>query len=166
SKTQGRASLPAAVQTGDVRQARPAGVGARAGVNQLRKSPKQWGGGPAGFGKRMASGMGTHVVKNSIQYGVAAARHEDLHYYRSNRKGVGPRLRHALVSTVVTRKTTNGKKTVAAARISGAMGSGVISTAWAPAAAGGVATGGISLGATAGANVAREFWPRKKHVRR
>lgn len=143
-----------------------AGVGARAGINQVRKSPKQWGGGPGGFGKRLASGMGTHVVKNSIQYGVAAARHEDLHYRRSTKKGFGPRMQHALLSTVVTRKTTNGKKTVAAGRISGAMGSGVISSAWAPAAAGGLATGGMSLGATAGANVAREFWPRKKHATR
>ena len=26
----------------------------------------------------------------------------------------------------------------------------------------GAATGGVTLGATAGANVAREFWPKKK----
>src|SRR5215813_12271680 len=118
------------------------GVGVRAGINHVRNSPKQFGGGPAGFGKRLASGMGTHVVKNSIQFAMAAARHEDLHYYRSNQKGFGPRMRHALVSTVVTRKTTTWKKTVAAGRISGAMGSGLISQAWAPAAAGGLATGG------------------------
>jgi hypothetical protein len=110
--------------------------------------------------------MGTHVLNNTIKYSVAAARHEDLHYYPSTQKGFGPRLRHALVSTVVTRKTTTGKKTVAAGRISGAMGSGLISQAWMPAASvgSGVATGGITLGASAGANVAREFWPRKKRA--
>ena len=147
-----------------------AGVGARAGINQARRSPKEWGDGVGGFGKRLASGMGTHVVDNTIKFGVAAARHEDLRYYPSTRRGFGPRMRHALVSTVVTRKTTTGKKTVAAGRISGAMGSGVISRAWLPASAGGVgagvATGGITLGAAAGANVAREFWPRKKRVTR
>jgi hypothetical protein len=140
-----------------------AGVGARAGLAQVRRSPKQWGGGGAGFGKRLGSAAGTHIIKNSIQYGVAGLRHEDLHYHRSNKKQFGPRLKHALVSTVVTRKTTTGKKTVAAGRISGAMGSGAIASTWAPAAAGGAATGGISLGATATTNVAREFWPRKKH---
>jgi hypothetical protein len=112
--------------------------------------------------------MATHVVKNTIQFGVAAARHEDLQYHPSNETGFRPRLRHALVSTVVTRKTTTGQKTVAAGRISGAMGSGLISRAWQPAAArtigGGLASGGIMLGADAGANVAREFWPRKKHA--
>jgi hypothetical protein len=142
-----------------------AGAGVRAGINQARNSPKEWGSGPAGFGKRLASGMGTHVVNNTIRFGVAAARHEDLHYYRSHEKGFGPRMRHALVSTVVTRKTTTGHRTVAAGRISGAMGSGLISRAWQPAAArtigGGLASGGITLGASAGANVAREFWPRK-----
>ena len=145
-----------------------AGVGARAGINQLRRSPKEWGGGAGGFGKRLASGMGTHVVNNTIKFGVAAARHEDLHYYRSNQKGFGPRMRHALISTVVTRKTTTGKRTVAGGRISGAIGSGLISRAWQPAATrtvgGGLASGGITLGASAGANVAREFWPRKKRT--
>ena len=143
-----------------------AGVGVRAGINQARNSPRQWGSGPGGLGKRLASGMATHVVNNTIKFGVAAARHEDLHYCRSQDKRFGPRLRHALVSTVVTRKTTSGRKTVAAGRISGAMGSGLISRAWQPVAmrtvGGGLASGGVTLGASAGANVAREFWPRKQ----
>ena len=130
---------------------------------ELVKASGLRGRGGAGFGKRLGSAAGTHIIKNSIQYGVAGLRHEDLHYHRSSKKQFGPRLKHALVSTVVDRKTTTGKKTVAAGRISGAMGSGAIASTWAPAAAGGAATGGISLGATATTNVAREFWPRKKH---
>jgi len=106
------------------------------------------------FGQHLATGFEGHVVKNTVEYGVASIRHEDLHYHRSTKKGVGPRLRHALVSTVVTRKTTTGKKTAATGRISGAAAAGAV--------AGGAATGGISLGADAGLNVAREFWPRKK----
>ncbi len=143
-------------------------VGAHAALGEALDRPKQWGRGPAGFGKRLASGMATHVVKNSIQFGVAAARHEDLRYYPSTDRRFGPRLRHALVSTVVTRKTTTGRKTVASGRISGALGAGLISRAWQPAAvrtvAGGFASGGILLGGDAAMNVAREFWPRKKHA--
>jgi hypothetical protein len=120
------------------------GVGARAAIGRR-----------GSVGSRLATGMAGHVVNNTIKFGVGAARHEDLHYHRSNRKGFGPRMRHALVSTVVTRKTTTGKKTVAAGNISGAMGSGMLLGS-------GAATGGITLGASAGANVAREFWPRKK----
>jgi len=126
-----------------------AGVGARAGL------AKAWHGGS--FGRHLARGMTGHVVNNSIKFPVAAGRHEDLGYHRSRRRGVGGRLRHALVSTVVTRKTTTGKKTVAAGTISGAVGSAAV--------LGAPATGGITLGAAAAANVGREFWPQKKHRR-
>jgi hypothetical protein len=135
-----------------------------AAVRQLRNSPHEWGSGAAGFGKRVGSSFGTNLVKTSIELPIAAVRHEDLHYYRSDQKGFFPRLNHALISTVITRKTTTGKKTVASGRLSGAFGSGLVASAWQPAGfslAGGAATGGITMGAAAGVNVAREFWPRK-----
>jgi hypothetical protein len=109
--------------------------------------------GKGSFGQHLATGFEGHIVKNTVEYGVAGIRHEDLHYYRSTKKGFGPRMRHALVSTVVTRKTTTGRKTAATGKISGAAATGLI--------AGGAASGGIAIGADAGANVAREFWPRK-----
>ena len=34
--------------------------------------------------------LGTHAVKNTIQYGVAGLRHEDLRYHRSGKHGFGP----------------------------------------------------------------------------
>jgi hypothetical protein len=109
--------------------------------------------GKGSFGKHLATSFKGHVAKNTVEYSVAAVRHEDLHYHRSTKRGFGPRLKHALVSTVITRKTTNGRKTVAAGHLSGAAAAGAV--------AGGAATGGISIGATAGSNVAREFWPRR-----
>ena len=129
---------------------------------EIINSPHQWGRGASGFGKRVGSSFAINVIKNSIEYPIAAVRHEDLHYYRSETRGFFPRLRHALVSTVVARKTTGGK-TVASGRIAGSLGSGIVASSWAPAGfsvAGGAATGGISLGVAAGTNVAREFWPR------
>ncbi|HYL78237.1 MAG TPA: hypothetical protein VEU96_28740 [Bryobacteraceae bacterium] len=141
------------------------GVGGGAAIQQMRNSPHEWGGGVAGFGKRVASGFGTHVVKNTIEFGVASARHEELGYQRSGKRGFGPRLKYALVSTVVTRKTTTGKRTPAVGRMSGAFGSGLISRAWQPArlhtVGSGLATGGIMLGTDAGLHVAREFWPQR-----
>jgi hypothetical protein len=142
-------------------------AGAGAGVQQLRNSPHEWGEGIKGFGKRVGSGFAQHVVKNSIQYPVAAIRHEELGYRPSQKKGFGPRLKYALTSTVITHKTTTGKKTVAAGRISGAMGSGFISRAWQPARlhtfTSGAASGGVMLGVDAGSNVVREFWPKNNH---
>ena len=137
---------------------------AGAAIGQAHNSPHEWGGGIKGFGKRFGSAFGTHVVKNSIQYTVAAARHEELGYRPSGKHGVFPRLGYALESTVITHKTTNGRRTVATGEIAGAVGSGLISRAWQPASARSLAAGagsaGITLGADAGLNVVKEFWPR------
>ena len=48
------------------------GVGARAAIGRRGV-----------LADRLASGMGGHVVNNTIKFGVGAARHEDLHYHRS-----------------------------------------------------------------------------------
>jgi hypothetical protein len=140
---------------------------AGAGVGTLRNTPHQWGQGPAGFGKRLASGLGRHVVKTSIEAGVGAVHHEDLHYHRSNLKGTGPRLKYAVKSTFWVPRTNRPGHTAALGRVSGNMGAGMVSTLWTPAAGigAGAATGGIGLGADVGVNVAREFWPQRKHRR-
>jgi hypothetical protein len=139
---------------------------ARAAVNHLRRSPREWGTGPGGFAKRAVSALGQHVVKQSIQAGVAALHHENLRYRRSNLRGTWPRMKYAAKSTFVVPRTNRRGKTVALGRISGAMGAGMISRVWQPASAAGlgagVASGGISLGAGVGMNMAREFWPRKQ----
>ena len=135
-------------------------TGGRAVSGQVLDVPKGWGRGFAGFGKRVASGFAAHVVAVSIEYPIAAARHEDLLYHPSMKSGFGPRMEHALLSTVITDKTTTGKNTVAAGRITGAFGSGLISRLWQPAASKtvglGFASGGICLGADAALNVVQD----------
>src|SRR5262245_24225329 len=96
-----------------------AGVAARAGIAHLRNQPPQWGGGAAGYGKRLGAGFGTHAVKTTVEHAVAAPLHENLQYHRSTKSGVAPRLGHALTSTVVTRNTKTGKRVPAAGRLSG-----------------------------------------------
>ena len=147
------------------------GSASGAGVAHLRNSPHQWGRGVGGFAARFGSRLGQHVAKETIQFGVAAARHENLRYRRSNKRGTLPRMGYAVKHTFIVPKTNKrGKKTVALGRISGNMGAGMISQAWMPAASvgAGVASGGIGLGADVGVNMAREFWPRKhkRQVRR
>jgi hypothetical protein len=140
---------------------------ASAGINQLRNVPSEWGQGAAGYAKRFASSYGTHVVSSTIHYGVSTIRHEETGYRPSGLDGVGPRTLYALESTVITHKTDTGKPTVAAGEISGAVGSGLISRLWQPAAAKtlakGFASGGIILGVDAGSHVVREFWPEIRH---
>jgi hypothetical protein len=138
-------------------------VTAGAGINQLRGKPSKYGGGVAGFGKRLGAGFAGNAVNQTVKHGVAAKLHEDLHYQRSNKHGVAPRLGYALKSTVITRNTRTGKQTPAAGRIAGHAAAGAF-TQGVLAAGSGASTAGIGLAADAGSNVAREFIPpRKKH---
>lgn len=142
------------------------GAGANAAIGTIRNHPHEWGRGPLGTAARFGSSLGQHALKGGIELGVAAAHHENLHYQRSNKHGTLPRMGYALKSTFIVPKTNHpGKKTPALGRVAGNMGAGVISRAWQPASTAGLgaglATGGIGLGADVGANMAREFWPRK-----
>jgi hypothetical protein len=136
----------------------------------ILNSPHEWGRTGAGLGKRAASSFGRHLVKGTVQFGVASLRKEDLAYYRSDDTGFGRRLRHALVSVVVARKRTTGRPTMAAGRVSGVFTGGFVSRLWHPArlqtVSSGFTTSGISFGIDAASNVVREFWPEIRHPRR
>jgi hypothetical protein len=136
------------------------GVVVKAAVGQMLDHPRNYGGGIAGFGKRLGAGFATHTVKTTVEHIVAAPLHEDLHYHRSTTSGFGPRLAHALTSTVVTSNTRTGKQRPAVGRLSGHAAAGIVSQV-ALHAGSGVATAGYGLAADAGMNVAREFWPRR-----
>jgi hypothetical protein len=85
----------------------PRGVifaGISTAIQHARDVPAEWGSGLAGLGRRYASAVGQHLVNASVHFGVAKALHEDLKYYPSETPGVGPRVKHALVSTVWVRK--------------------------------------------------------------
>lgn len=150
----------------------PAGAasGAGAAIQEIRNSPHEWGRGIAGFGKRLGSAFGQHVIKNTIEFSVASVRHEEIGYRPSGKTGFRSRLKYALLSTVITHKTTTEQPTLAVGRISGSFGSGFISRLWMPASyhtvASGFATGGIMLGVDAGTHVVREFWPEIRHPHR
>ncbi len=110
----------------------------------------------------MGAGFATNAVSQTVEHGVAAKLHEDLHYHRSNKRGVAPRLGYALKSTVITRNTRTGKRTPAAGRLAGHAAAGAF-TQGVLAVGSGASTAGIGVAADAGANVVREFVPPRKH---
>jgi len=142
---------------------------ASSGLNQWRDSPPEWGQGMEGYGRRYASGMGHSTVNNSIRFGIGAALREDPRYFPSERKGVLPRMGHALASTFVTR-TDSGGRAFAVSRFAGAFGSAFIANTWHPAGADdtnhALKRAGITVAVGAGMNVVREFWPDVKRVLR
>ena len=141
-----------------------------AGIDQARGEPREWGGGMRGFGRRLGSAFGTHAVRTTIHFGVSKMLHEELDYRRSDKQGFRPRVTHALLATVITRKTTTGRQTLAVGEITGVIGGGLISRLWHPArfhtVGSGLSSAGVSFAAGAGMNVVREFWPEIRHPRR
>ncbi len=85
-----------------------AGAAFAGGLNQIYDTPPEWKQGAAGYSKRFASNFGIAAVATTTRYGLAEAFHEDTMYYRCECKGVLPRLRHAVTSTLTARRGQDG----------------------------------------------------------
>jgi hypothetical protein len=85
-----------------------AGAALAAGVNQMYDTPPEWKQGAAGYSKRFGSNFGIAAVTTTTRYGLAQAFHEDTVYYGCECKGVFPRLRHAVTSTLTARRGQDG----------------------------------------------------------
>ena len=87
-----------------------AGAAFVAGVGQAYNSPPEWKQGAEGFSKRIGSAFGIAAVSTTTRYGLAEAFKEDTLYYRCQCKGVFPRLRHAVISTLTARQGEDGHR--------------------------------------------------------
>jgi hypothetical protein len=85
-----------------------AGAAAVAGIGQIDNTPAAWGQGMAGYDKRFGSDLGIVAISTTTRYALAEAFKEDTLYYRCECKGILPRLRHAVVSTLTARHGEDG----------------------------------------------------------
>ena len=60
------------------------------------------------YGARVGSNLGISLVTATAQYSIAEAFHEDTAYYRCTCAGFLPRFLHAAISTVASRRGTDG----------------------------------------------------------
>ncbi len=139
-------------------------------IAQARGTPKEWGGGAEPYGWRTGSRFAQHIVRNTLQYGIAAALHEDNRYFVSQKSGFLARTKYAVMSTLLARHD-NGSRGISFSRIGGAAGAAFISRAWQPpsttTAGDGAVSFGLTIGTQMGFNVVREFWPDvKRHFHR
>ena len=81
-----------------------------AGINQFSNSPPEWNQGVEGYSKRFGSDFGIAVVGTTTHYGLAQVFKEDTLYYRCECRGVLPRLRHAVISTLTARRGADGHR--------------------------------------------------------
>lgn len=84
-----------------------------AGWHQARRTPPDWREGWAGFGERYASDYGNSVINISTRYALAKVFDEDTMYYRCTCRGVGPRLKHAVIATVFVHQGADGHRAFA-----------------------------------------------------
>jgi hypothetical protein len=87
-----------------------AGAAVAAGIGQASNAPPEWKQGAAGYGRRFGSDFGIAAISTTTRYGLAKAFGEDTLYYRCECKGVFPRLRHAVVSTLTARRGEDGHR--------------------------------------------------------
>ena len=85
-----------------------AGSSIAGAIDQAFNFPHAWGQGADAYGARVASNLGISLVTATAQYSLAEAFHEDTAYYRCTCKGFFPRFLHAAVSTVASRRGTDG----------------------------------------------------------
>jgi hypothetical protein len=141
---------------------------ASAGITQAEGTPKEWGGGAEGYGKRVGNAFARHVLDSTLKYGISAALHEDNRYFVSGQTGFFRRTKYAIKSTLLARHD-NGNQYFSFSRVGGVAGAAFISRAWQPrsttSAGDGAVSFGISMGSDIGFNVFREFWPdMKRHL--
>jgi hypothetical protein len=133
-----------------------------ASINQAENDPEEWGQGMKGFARRYGNKIANRTVENGIGFLVAVPLHQDPRYVRSTETGLWPRIRHALVRTVVTPKDGGGR-TFATWRFAGNYGAQFISNSWRPESDSSVTDalrrGTMSIGYDAASNVFKAFWP-------
>ena len=137
------------------------GAGFAAAINQGKNSPPEWKQGAAAYGQRFGSAFGIAGITTTTRYALAQAFKEDTLYYRCECKGVFPRFRHALVSTLTSRRGQDGHRVFSfPALVAPYAGTMTAVYAWYPGrydAKDGFRMGNYSLLAYAGGNVALEF---------
>lgn len=87
-----------------------AGSAIAAGLNQSSNSPPEWHQGVEGYARRFGSDFGIVAVGTTTRYGLSEALKEDTLYYRCQCTGLFPRLRHAVLSTLIARRGDDGHR--------------------------------------------------------
>lgn len=148
-----------------------AGTAAYAGILQDLDTPREWGEGANGYGRRVASTEGAAVIHTFLAFGLDSTLHQDPRYFHSTRTGVFRRMADAARGTFLTR-TDSGAETLSTWRLGSAYGAAIISNLWYPDRLDtirlGFLQGTVRVGFDLITNLSSEFWPdvKKKLFRR
>jgi hypothetical protein len=144
-----------------------AGSAFAAGINQFSNSTPEWRQGIAGYSKRFGSDFAIAAVGTTTRYGLARFLREDTLYYRCECSGLFPRIRHAMISTLTSRRGIDGHRVFSIpAFVSPYVGSSVAIYGWYPdrfGAKDALRIGNYNLLSTMGGNITLEFFYSGPH---
>jgi hypothetical protein len=101
-------------------------------INQASGSPRQWGGGFEGYGKRVGSVWAQSAIQNVLSTAGNAALGYEPRYDRCRCDGFKPRTKHAFMRVFLTYNSTDRELRPQFALYAAAFGAGAISTEWKP----------------------------------
>jgi hypothetical protein len=123
--------------------------------------PPDWGQGWDSYGARFGSDFGINLITQTTRYSLAEAFRQDTIFYRCECTGFVPRLKHALISTVMARKGEDGHRVFSLpALVAPYAGTEAAALLWYPRrydAMDGFRMGNYNLLAQVGLNLALEF---------
>jgi hypothetical protein len=99
---------------------------ATAGFSQADGTPKEWGGGAEGYGKRIGSASAQPFIRGTLEYAVSAALHENNRYFVSGQAAFFRRTKYAVLTTLLARHD-NGDQSFSFSHIGTAAGAAFIS---------------------------------------
>ncbi|MBV8552393.1 MAG: hypothetical protein JOY54_13905 [Acidobacteriaceae bacterium] len=138
------------------------GAAVSAAIGQGMNSPHEWGQGAEGFGKRYGSGFAGNLSRQTSEFVLESALHEDPRYFPSEDKGTKHRILNAAKQVVFCKKDDGGSS-FAYARVISAFSNGQFINLWQPESTGSVGDGFkrafISLGGDFGYYMMQEFIP-------
>lgn len=131
-----------------------------AAISHADDVPPDWGQGWGPYGERVASHFGSALVTGGANLVLGEALREDTKYYPCTCKGIWPRLKHAVASSVTARAGEDGHRVFSIPAVASPYAGSFAQLAWYPPRFGpkdALRTGNYSLLSSIGARVALEF---------
>ena len=146
-------------------------AGYNAGIAQWEDNDPEWGQGAQGYGKRYAAAYADQLSINFFRkFAYPVLFRQDPRYFRSEERGAGARLKHAIAHTFVT-KSDDGDNMFNFSEWFGVTSTVALANLYHPGHKRGFTPAaervGTHVGTDMGLTVVREFWPeiaRKFHL--
>lgn len=131
-----------------------------AAISHADNVPRDWGQGWAPYGERVASHMGMSMIDGGTNLLLSEALREDTRYYPCSCKGIWPRAKHALLSSVTARAGEDGHRVFSLPTVASSYAGAFAGLGWYPPRFGpkdAFRTGNYDLLGGIGTKVALEF---------